>query len=56
MAQAKWDEADNLPYISFEHMADHQWEKEAEAEDAFEQANRDMNARLYAEHRERNHG
>jgi hypothetical protein len=59
MAQAKWDEADSLPYISFEHMADHQWEKEAEAEaaeDAFKRANRDMNSRLFAEDRERRNG
>ena len=33
-------------------MAEHQQEKE----DAFEQANEDMNARLYAAHREREAG
>jgi hypothetical protein len=48
-AQAKWDEADSLPYISFEHEAQHQQEKE----DAFEQANADMNARLHSEWKER---
>jgi hypothetical protein len=51
-AQAKWDEADSLPYINLKHMAEHQQEKE----DAFEQANADMNGRLHAEHRERRNG
>jgi hypothetical protein len=51
MAEARWDELDNLPYVDLNHMADHQWEKEAEIEDAFEQANRDRNARIHAEHR-----
>jgi hypothetical protein len=58
-AAAKWDEADSLPYISFEHMAEHQWEKEARAVaegDPFEEANDDMNRRIVAEDRERRNG
>jgi hypothetical protein len=58
-AQAKWDEGDSLPYISYKHMADHQRIKErdrANEGDAFEEANADLNARLYAEHRDRNDG
>ena len=51
-AQAVWDELDELPYLNLEHEAAHQWAKE----DAFDQANHDMNARLHTEHRERLNG